>query len=246
MSILRNSRPVCLGLALVLVALGAGAPRAAAEAPAATPPPEATPDLTGVWILDTKASDDLKAFAKALGSLLPAGGQRGTGGPGGGMGGPGGGMGGPPPGGGKGGSGAGMDGRMPADEMGSGAEGPHETTRGGQGSAGGPGAGLARAAQQLLISVDGDALEIVDATDRSMIWVPDGVVHAQAGPGGRELSCRAEWQNGVLILEQLGGPLTSSRRLQLSDDGQRLVVELSVLGADGEPVTAHLEYAGVK
>jgi protocatechuate 3,4-dioxygenase beta subunit len=49
----------------------------------------------------------------------------------------------------------------------------------------------------------------------------------------------------VLVLEQLGGPFSLTRRLQLSDDGRRLLVDLSVLDANGKPVTAHLEYAGV-
>jgi hypothetical protein len=250
-----------LGSALAIVTVWTCAPRAAAgEAPlpavAAAAP---TPDLSGVWNLDPGASDDLKAFAKKLGPLLPAGGERGMGGPGGGGGGPGGGMGEGPgggmggPGGGMGGPGGGMGrpggragGRMPADELGSGAEDSQEPAPAGRGPAGGPGSGLARAAQQLLISVDGEAIEILDGAERSETWVPDGEVHAQAGPGGRESSRRAAWRDGALVLEQLGGPLSMSRRLQLSADGRRLLVDLTAVAADGKPVTAHLEYAGVK
>jgi hypothetical protein len=244
-------RPLLWTLASFLIcampALAAVAPDSAgaavAEAPAPAPEAVATPpDLTGVWNLDAKASDDLKAFAKQVGSLLPAGGR--PGGPGGGMGSPGGGMGGP--GGGMGGPGGARGGGMPADELGSDAEnqgGP--PPRGGQGS-GGPGAGLARAAQQLLISADGEAIEIVDGAERSETWVPDGASHTQKGPGDQALSRRAAWQDGVLALEQLGGPLSVTRRLRLDDGGRRLLVELSVLDADGKPVTAHLVYEGVR
>ncbi len=203
------------------------------------------PDLTGVWNLDAKASDDLKAFAKRVGSLMPGGGRPGgMGGPGGGMGGPGGGMGGP--GGGMGGPGGARGGGMPADELGSGAENQGgQAPREGQGS-GGPGAGLARAAQQLLISGDGETIEIVDGAERSETWVPDGASHTQKGPGDQTLSRRAAWQGGVLVLEQFGGPLSVTRRLRLDDAGKRLLVDLSVLDADGKPVTAHLVYAGVR
>jgi hypothetical protein len=258
---------LCFGSALAIVTVWtcppcARAGEAAVPAVAAAAP---TPDLSGVWNLDAGASDDLKAFAKKLGSLQPAGGERGMGGPGGGMGGPGGGMGGPGggmggPGGGMGGPGGGMSGpgggrgrpgggaggRMPADELGSGAEDSRDAPPADRGPGGGPGSGLAKAAQQLLISADGDALEIVDGAERSETWVPDGEVHAQAGPGGRESTRRAAWRDGALVLEQFGGPLSLSRRLQLSADGRRLLVDLTAVAADGKPVTAHLEYVGVK
>lgn len=220
----RNLIPVLIGAALVVGAVWHAAPCVAADEPA-TPARELAPpvpDLNGVWNLDTKASDDLKAFVKTLGSLVPSRGQRGEGGPGGGFG-----------------------GRMPADELGAGAEGQEESPRGGQGPGGGPGSGLVKASQQLLISADGRTIEIVDGADRSETWVPDGETRKQEGPGGRAPSRRAVWQNGVLVLEQLGGPFSLTRRLQLSDDGRRLLVDLSVLDANGKPVTAHLEYAGV-
>jgi hypothetical protein len=207
----RHLEPIQIGTALVLVGFWCGAPSAvAAELGTPVPAPASAssmPDLSGVWTLDPKASDDLKAFTKTLESLRPSGGRRDTGGPGGGQG---------------------------------------ESVRGGEGARGGPGAGIAKGALQLLISVDGEAIEIVDAAERTETWVPDGEARAPEGPGGRRATHRAVWQEGVLVLEQLGGPLTLTRRLRLSDDGQRLLVDLSVSEAEGKSVTAHLEYVGVK
>lgn len=262
---LRYPLAVLIGATLVLAAAGPHLPCAtAADTVLATTDSVSTPlpNFTGVWNLDAKASDDLKAFGKKLGPIAPAGGPGGREGRGGGAGGPGGAMGGPggmggpgsggmggPGGGGMGGPGGGMGrpggrggggaaGRMPADELGS-AEGGSERSPGGSGLM------FAKAAQQLLISTDGGAIEIVDGAERTERWLPAGASPSQPGAGGPGPSGLATWQDGVLVLVQSGGPFSLTRRLRLVDGGKRLLVDLNGLGSDGKAVTAHLEYTGV-
>lgn len=184
-----------------------------------------------------------------------AGGGGGMGGPGGGMSGAGGVMGGPR--GGNGGGGAG--GFMPADELGAGGDGGPggdeaglETRRDG----GGPAATFARAARQLLISYRDGVLEIVDGTDRSEAWVVGGDAGPAAGAGGGSgpggggppprRQMRASWDGEVLVLAPPEGMPGVVRRLALKNEGRRLAVDLSAPGADGKPLTVHLEYAAVQ
>ena len=216
----------------------------AARAPVAVVSDTALVALAGVWNLDPNASDDLAAFFKqmvparreaARGDRGPGGGGRGPGGGGG----PGRGFGGPP----EGMGGGPDDGRQPPERL--------ETER-----RGGARPDPARAARRLLIAVDARSLEIVDADDRSQVWVlgvddlggPSDAQRPDAppAPGGSGAVGSARWDKGVLVLAPVGGPLAVARRLKVSADGRQLQVGLVATGADGKVHTANLIYAAVR
>ncbi len=230
------------------------APPESASPESATP----APNLNGVWNLDEHGSDNLEAFTSRIGKLLAsarASRQRAGAEVGGGDDMPG---------------GRGdfdNDDQMGGGGMSRGGMGRGAMAGGGRGRPGGgrhgaaqgarsgddarPGQHLETAIRQLLISGTSGTIEIMDGNDRSYTYITDGQLHANAGgPHGNEPRpgahvTRATWQDGTLVVEQAGGPLTIVRRLRLAPDGTRLLVEISVEGAGNETVTAHLEYAGV-
>jgi hypothetical protein len=190
--------------------------------------------LSGVWSLDRNRSDDLvETLESYLARSAPAGGRdQGRGGSGGGMGG---GMGG-----GRGGRG-GMGGSMndPSDV------GSHPGREGRQ--AGDPEAGpqaMAAAFDQVLISRDGEAIEIMDGSDRTVRWIPDGRTSTRETRRGAVVE-QAWWDGGVLVLATRGGPVDITRRLRPGDDGRSLEVDV-VFGRAGTSDTAraHLVYTG--
>jgi hypothetical protein len=198
-------------------------------------------DLTGVWNLDENASVDLQAqmdqlmveireqMAQKRGS---GGGGRGggMGGRGGGMGGRGGGMGGS--GGGMGGPGGGRGG-PPSEEAG--AEAPGRTgTR-----------DLATAMRQLLITVNGDQIEIMDGTDQTRVWTPDGQPVVAEGRGGGPTEV-ASWDGETLVLKTKGGRMDVERRLHLAAGGKQLVADVTITVPQfDKTVQGRLVYAGI-
>lgn len=235
---------VLLGLSLCAFA------RADAQVPA-TPPPDTTvtdttasashPDLNGVWNLDERAGDDVQAFAKKVADAFAreqaqrrnlqaeSGDDDMYGG------------------------GFGGEERSFSRDVGSG-----NRSRGGREGPGGPGgprgrdgdadakpgARLAAVLRQLLISGDGQTVEIMDGSDRSATYVADGEFHADKSARGN-VTLRATWQDDTLVLERIGNPLTIVRRLRLAPQPARLLVEVSVQTASGQEMSAHLEYSGI-
>lgn len=191
-------------------------------------------DLTGVWNLDENASDDLQAQMDQLmdeirEQMAQKRGSRG-GGRGGGMGGRGGGMGGS--GGGMGGPGGGRGG-PPSEEAG--AEAPGRTgTR-----------DLATAMRQLLITVNGDQIEIMDGTDQTRVWTPDGQPVVAEGRGGGPTEV-ASWDGETLVLKTKGGRMDVERRLHLAAGGKQLVADVTITVPQfDKTVQGRLVYAGI-
>lgn len=210
----RITGPILI-LALILLA----APSQAQDTDAAADASPWPVDLSGVWNLDEKNSDDLAAQIEAMREKSMAS----RGGRGGGMGGRGGGMGG------RGGGMGGMGGR------------------GGGGSEGGepgqaPGADLAQAMQQLLISRFEDSMEIVDGVETARLWTPDGKTYRTRTLRG-EATTRAWWDEGELVLESKGARHTVTQRLRLVGDKTLEVQHTMEMGRAGT-VKATLVYQG--
>ncbi len=186
-------------------------------------------NLTGVWNLDEHASDDLAGQLEAWRKQMTArrGGGRGTGGEhGGGRGG----------GGGRG-SGMGGHGGM-GGQKGESPSGDHEQDDGGHSR------DLAQAMEQLLITVDGAVVEIMDGTDRTHRWAPGAGAVKRDGPEG-EMVEKAWWDETVLVLSTNGGHMSVTRRLHLEDEGGILVADVSVTTSESsEGIDARLVYSG--
>ncbi len=238
---------------LCLAALAPAAAAAPADAPApppaerlATPPPS----LSGVWVLDRKASDDPeKAFA-ALAAELPAPEARGAGraaGPGGG--GPGG-MGGA---GGMGGMGGGRPGGMGRGGMGRGGamSGSDDVTNGDdERGAGMPGGRAARGPgrqaesmgagwQRLMIAQGDGEVEVLDARERQRLYrpLPPGAQPPASdrpgGPGGPGAE-QARWDGPRLVVEAKRGPGAALVTTYEKEPGtDRLVVTVTLQTARG-------------
>ena len=205
--------------------------------PPADAPADVRPDLNGVWNLDERAGDDVRSFAKQVSDVIAREqAQRQS-----------------------------LQAETEDDGMSGGGFGGEERTfgrgdgggrgRGGRDGHGGPrdrggdadakpGARLAAVLGQLLISGDGQTVEIMDGSDRSETYVADGEFHEDKGDRGH-VTTRATWQGDTLVLERIGNPLTIVRRLRLAPQSARLVAEVSVQTASGQAVSAHLEYTGI-
>jgi len=214
---------------LSLLALAAAGPAAAtdtrdvpAAADTAAAPAPVHPDLSGVWILDEKASDDPAAVMRR--NWERTGGQRG------GMGGPGGMQG-------RGGGMGGRQGGMQDDPEGGG--------RGGPG--GGPGQDRDRTMQRriarLEIFSDGPEFDVTDGLDITRVLHTDGRTETVWTERG-EQQATAAWQDGVLEVrwQGRGGPGRTTR-FSLEGDGKQLVVleQVQMPGSD-EEVTLRLVY----
>jgi len=202
------------------------------------PEPEAMPvDLTGVWNLDEFASDDLQEDLEMLMKHLRL--QRDqasrgeTGAPGH-----------------KGGGGGGRNNLGAMDNR-------HQTGHGGSmgnptsqahgGRDGDPGEApreLINALDQLLITVNGADVEIMDGTDQTRIWSPGGGLVSREGPGG-DVVDQAWWEDDVLVLVTTGGQLGVTRRLHLEDGGRTLVAEFTVtVPGVTQRIEARMVYTG--
>ncbi len=204
-----------------------GAVAAAADSLTAGPPPEPAPaplDLSGVWVLDEKDSDDPDRLARAAdrrGGM--GGGPSGMGGPGGGM---------------------GSSGRGPGDAAG----GPD--ARGGTWRGGGrPGAGdgepgppsPAEGWNRLLITQDGDRLEIEDGSGRVRRLALDARPVPGRGPGGLATRAYREADAIVVVTERDGTPVrTASYRLDPRTG--RLHVTITPLRRRAAPQPVELVY----
>ena len=202
-----------------------------------TPEPEAMPvDLTGVWNLDEFASDDLQEDLEMLMKHLRLQrdqARRGT-------------SGGQSTKGGHGGrnnlgtmdnqhqSGHGNSMGNPADQS----HGDHD---------GDPGEGarqLINSLDQLLITVYGADVEIMDGTDQTRIWTPGGGPVSREGPGGTVID-QAWWDDDVLVLATSGGQVGFTRRLQLTGGGRTLVAEIVVtVPGTAQRIEARMVYTG--
>jgi len=219
-------------VSLLVVAAGLGA-----QEPASSPASLA--DLAGIWNLDRQASDDLLAeLQPLLETLREAPGAAARGGHG-----------------------------DPADRLGSAGDGgPGPVNRRGlpmperrDGAAAGAAAAdrdllardgardLALAVSQLLITIDGANLEIMDGTDRTQVWTPGGEPRVEPHPAGGIVRERAWWDGDTLVLESAGGPLQVTRRLRRSPDDHQLIVDVAVSapGIVGQ-VRATLVYRDVR
>lgn len=233
----------CLTICLVLTLCATPLTAPATTAPVVTAVPadtmaQPTPDLSGVWTLADSDVLVVASFVERAGELLPTRGRdgRGSGGHGTRGGGPGG-MGGGP--GGRGGFGGGMGGRP-----GRGAPppaGPGATAERGHASDV-PLEELEKASRQLLISHHEGSVEIMDGTDRTTVWVPGERPRPSRGPGGAEVTRRAEWVEDSLVIELDGSMLTIRRTLRLVDDGAVLAVELTLENVRGQRRTVRLRY----
>lgn len=175
-------------------------------------------DVTGVWNLDSDASDDIAAALAALRDRNPGG--RPEGGRGGGRG-----MGGGRPGGGR--------GRPGGDALeGAPRRGNPPDTR-----------DLARRLSQMLISHLDGGIEEVDGADRTVVWIPDGKPRTVAGQGG-EVVLTARWEGATLCLERVEGERSVTRRVSRLDE-VTLSVEVSVRAPAGGVVRGRLVYRGV-
>lgn len=208
----------------------------------ATPESAAMPvDLTGVWNLDEYASDDLQAELETLMKHLRLqqdrasrgnqGGQRGKGG-----------------GGGGGRSGYDNLGTMDNSHQsghGSSMGNPSDRERGGHGGdSGATPRELINALDQLLITVNGADVEIMDGTDQTRIWTPGAGQVSREGPGG-SLIDQAWWDGDVLVLATNGGQLGVTRRLHLADGGRALVAEITVtIPGSTQRIEARMVYTG--
>jgi hypothetical protein len=187
-------------------------------APAAGDSDPAMPvDLTGVWNLDAMASDDLAARLEPLAALLAERAQA----------------------------------QQPKQGFGDEAglnTGNRARPRPGGGKGPAPDPNLTRdivqSLEQLLITVDGADVEIMDGSDRSRVWTPGGRPVQRPGPGGQVLE-QAWWDGDELVLSTTGGPLIITRRLHREDDGKTLVVDVDVkVSRSAEHAEARLVYHG--
>ena len=210
------------------------------------PGPEAMPvDLTGVWNLDEYASVDFQAELELLMKHLrlqrdqanrgDSGGpssKHGTGG-----------------GGGHGNLGT-MDNRHQSGH-GSSMGNPGDNAHGGHGGHGGqdgdPGEAprdLINALDQLLITINGADVEIMDGTDQTRIWTPGAGPVSREGQGGSVMD-QAWWEDDVLVLATTGGQLGVTRRLHLAGGGRTLVAEFTVtVPGTSQSLEARMVYAG--
>ena len=184
------------GLLTVLAAGGA----LAADAPAT----KDEPDLSGVWLLDESASDDIEAELQKLmaeGRSHRGAGERG----------------------GKGGGRSGMDGMRGGGERGG---------NGGSASAsGGDPASQRRLGEgfsMLLITHQDDSFEVVDATDRVWITSIDGKPTVQQNEYGTATGV-VSWDDRTLVENwDIDERLDLTRRYTLAPEGNGLVVEITI------------------
>ena len=207
-----------------------------------TPTPEVMPvDLTGVWNLDEYASDDFQAELELLMKHLrlqqDQANRGGSGGPSSKQGtGSGGGHG-------QGNLGT-MDNRHQSghgSSMGNPADNPHGGHGGDSGEA--P-RDLINSLDQLLITINGADVEIMDGTDQTRIWTPGAGPVSREGPGGSVMD-QAWWEDDVLVLATTGGQLSVTRRLHLEGGGRTLVAEFTVtVPGTSQRIEARMVYAG--
>lgn len=210
----------------LMTTLAAGAARAAEEK---------TPDLTGMWRLDTAKSESLQKKMEAMRASGGGAGGGPGGGPGGGGfgGGPGGG--GPPPGGMGGGRGRGGSmGEPPSDD---GPEG--ESSEGGRRR--GPGGAddpvmrsLARPPMMLLIE-DADTALVLSERDRTLATL-SLVKGAKPDTTGGAYTLAAQWKGGRLQADgqtKRGGKVRET--YEVSEDGNTLTIATRVEMREGMP-----------
>jgi len=189
-------------------------------------------DLSGVWNLDYQSGEE---FAEKMDAVMEEVRQQMSQRGGGGQGGRGGG--------GKGGRGMGHGGGggVYGDEVGP-SGGQHPQNDRGMTEEGGR--DLEQALSQLLIIVYEGQIEIMDGSDVTIIWKPDGKPMVQEAPHGN-IARTAHWDKEVLVLETRGGRMNTTRRLHLSEQGKRLDVEVAVeIPATRQSVRATLTYHG--
>lgn len=192
------------------------------------------PSFTGHWNFNQDQSDDSQQKVHDAQQSSTRGGNGGGGYPGGGGGYPGGGGGGYPGGGGGYPGGGYPGGGYPGGGMGGiGRGGIGLPGGGGMGRHGGRGGSSVSSQTWNLISTDpkylridqrSDQFVVVDDTEHSRTFYPDGKKHEDKDENGKKLTTKAEWSGGTLTAETKLGHSKITETYRRSEDGKQLVV----------------------